>query len=71
VDSPERVTDTVERLLGRPARTFRSWVEEHADDFRQGSWGWVTESVELADWMRGSVFPEAGRDMRTATRGLY
>ncbi|WP_329493463.1 NmrA family NAD(P)-binding protein [Kitasatospora herbaricolor] len=37
VDSPERVTDTVERLLGRPARTFRSWVEEHADDFRQGS----------------------------------
>ncbi|MER6947534.1 NmrA family NAD(P)-binding protein [Nonomuraea sp. NPDC000554] len=34
VDSPERVTDTVERLLGRPARTFRSWAEEHADDFR-------------------------------------
>ncbi|MCX5208138.1 NAD(P)H-binding protein [Kitasatospora sp. NBC_00240] len=37
VDSPERVTDTVERLLGRPARTFRSWVEEHADDFRRGT----------------------------------
>jgi hypothetical protein len=34
VDSPERVTDTVERLLGRPARTFRSWAEEHADAFR-------------------------------------
>ncbi|MGW5365852.1 NAD(P)H-binding protein [Actinopolymorpha pittospori] len=34
VDSPERVTDTVEQLLGRPARTFRSWVEEHADAFR-------------------------------------
>jgi hypothetical protein len=31
---PERVTDTVERLVGRPARTFRSWAEEHADDFR-------------------------------------
>ncbi len=34
VDSPERVTDAVERLLRRPARTFRSWAEEHADDFR-------------------------------------
>jgi uncharacterized protein YbjT (DUF2867 family) len=34
VDSPERVTDTVERLLGRPARTFRAWAEEHAADFR-------------------------------------
>ena len=34
VESPERVTHTVERLLGRPARTFRSWAEEHADDFR-------------------------------------
>ena len=34
VDSPERVTDTVERLLGRPALTFRAWAEEHADDFR-------------------------------------
>jgi uncharacterized protein YbjT (DUF2867 family) len=33
VESPERVTDTVERLLGRPARTFRSWAQEHADDF--------------------------------------
>ncbi|MBE1604945.1 NmrA family NAD(P)-binding protein [Actinopolymorpha pittospori] len=34
VDSPERVTDTVDQLLGRPARTFRSWVEEHVDAFR-------------------------------------
>ena len=34
VDSPERVTDTVERLLGAPAATFREWVQEHADDFR-------------------------------------
>jgi hypothetical protein len=34
VESPERVTDTVERLLGRPPRTFRSWAEEHAADFR-------------------------------------
>jgi hypothetical protein len=34
VESPERVTDTVERLLGRPARTFRSWARDHADDFR-------------------------------------
>ncbi|MBD0692499.1 SDR family oxidoreductase [Streptomyces sp. CBMA123] len=31
---PERVTDTVERVLGRPARSFRSWVREHAEAFR-------------------------------------
>ena len=34
VHSPERVTDTVRQVLGRPARNFRSWAEEHADDFR-------------------------------------
>ncbi|GHG48047.1 NmrA family NAD(P)-binding protein [Streptomyces griseocarneus] len=34
-ETPERVTDTVEQLLGRPARTFRSWARDHADDFRQ------------------------------------
>jgi uncharacterized protein YbjT (DUF2867 family) len=34
VRSPERVTDTVRQLLGSPARTFRSWAQEHADDFR-------------------------------------
>jgi uncharacterized protein YbjT (DUF2867 family) len=34
VDAPERVTDTVPRLLGRPALTFRQWAADHADDFR-------------------------------------
>lgn len=34
VTRPEEVTDTVEKLLGRPALTFRQWAEEHADDFR-------------------------------------
>ena len=34
VESPERVTNTVQRLLGRPARTFRSWARDHAGDFR-------------------------------------
>ncbi|MBF6178576.1 NmrA family NAD(P)-binding protein [Nocardia otitidiscaviarum] len=28
------VDDTVERLLGRPARSFEQWVTEHADRFR-------------------------------------
>ncbi|GAB3483178.1 NAD(P)H-binding protein [Amycolatopsis cihanbeyliensis] len=28
------VTDTVERVTGVPARTFREWVADHADDFR-------------------------------------
>lgn len=34
VDSPEEVTDVVEKLLGRPALPFRSWVRDHAADFR-------------------------------------
>ncbi|MEV5326530.1 NAD(P)H-binding protein [Nonomuraea sp. N2-4H] len=34
VDAPERATDTVQRLLGRPALTFRQWAEDHAADFR-------------------------------------
>ncbi|MFF8957982.1 NAD(P)H-binding protein [Streptomyces sp. NPDC014894] len=28
------VTDTVERVTGRPARTFAEWAKEHADAFR-------------------------------------
>ncbi|WP_106396653.1 NmrA family NAD(P)-binding protein [Actinocorallia populi] len=28
------VTDTVERLLGRPARTFAQWAQENAEAFR-------------------------------------
>ncbi|MFF4694919.1 NAD(P)H-binding protein [Streptomyces chattanoogensis] len=28
------ITSTVEEITGVPARTFRSWAEEHADDFR-------------------------------------
>ncbi|GAP47515.1 NmrA family protein [Streptomyces azureus] len=28
------ITSTVEEITGSPARTFRSWAEEHADDFR-------------------------------------
>ena len=34
VDTPEEVTDTVDKLLGRPALTFREWVHDHAADFR-------------------------------------
>jgi uncharacterized protein YbjT (DUF2867 family) len=30
------VVDTVERVTGRPARTFAQWVAEHADRFRAG-----------------------------------
>ena len=28
------ITSTVEEIIGAPARTFRSWAEEHADSFR-------------------------------------
>jgi uncharacterized protein YbjT (DUF2867 family) len=34
VDEPEPVTRTVAEVLGRPARTFREWAADHADDFR-------------------------------------
>jgi uncharacterized protein YbjT (DUF2867 family) len=34
VDNPERVTGTVERVTGRPARTFAQWAVDHAGDFR-------------------------------------
>jgi len=34
---PEIVTDTVPRLLGRPARTFAQWAADHADAFRPPS----------------------------------
>jgi uncharacterized protein YbjT (DUF2867 family) len=34
VEEPELVTGTVEEVTGRPARPFRDWAIEHADDFR-------------------------------------
>lgn len=34
VEHPEIALDTVERLTGRPARTFGAWALDHADDFR-------------------------------------
>lgn len=33
VEKPERVTDDVETVLGRPARTFAQWAADHAADF--------------------------------------
>lgn len=33
VDIPEPVTQTVREVTGRPARTFRQWAVDHADDF--------------------------------------
>ncbi|KAA2258093.1 NAD(P)H-binding protein [Solihabitans fulvus] len=32
--NPEPITDTVERVLGRPALTFADWAVDHAEDFR-------------------------------------
>ncbi|MCO1577042.1 NAD(P)H-binding protein [Crossiella sp. SN42] len=31
---PDEVTDTVERVLGRPALSYRQWVQDHADWFQ-------------------------------------
>jgi uncharacterized protein YbjT (DUF2867 family) len=33
VDRPEPVTDDVQRVTGVPARTFRQWAADHANDF--------------------------------------
>ena len=34
VAEPERPTDTVPRLLGRPALSYEQWARDHAEDFR-------------------------------------
>jgi uncharacterized protein YbjT (DUF2867 family) len=34
VEQPEIVTQTVDEVTGTPARTFRAWATDHADDFR-------------------------------------
>jgi uncharacterized protein YbjT (DUF2867 family) len=34
VDHPEPATATVQQVTGRPARSFRRWAADHADDFR-------------------------------------
>jgi uncharacterized protein YbjT (DUF2867 family) len=34
VDDPEPITSTVKEVTGRPAKTFREWAQDHADDFR-------------------------------------
>ncbi|MFI0803257.1 hypothetical protein [Amycolatopsis lurida] len=33
VTRPEPVTDTVQQLIGTPARTFGEWAADHAADF--------------------------------------
>ncbi|KKJ98537.1 hypothetical protein LQ51_24465 [Micromonospora sp. HK10] len=33
VETPERVTDDVAAVLGRPARSFDQWATDHAVDF--------------------------------------
>ncbi|MFG6201365.1 NAD(P)H-binding protein [Nonomuraea sp. JJY05] len=34
VDRPAPATDTVEKVIGRPARTYGEWARDHAGDFR-------------------------------------
>jgi uncharacterized protein YbjT (DUF2867 family) len=34
LDTPAFVTDTVEKVIGRPAATFAEWAHDHAGDFR-------------------------------------
>jgi uncharacterized protein YbjT (DUF2867 family) len=43
VDAPERATGDVERVTGRPARTFAQWARDHAEDFVRRS------TAEVAD----------------------
>ena len=37
VNRPAEVTDNVERILGRPAQSWKQWVTEHKTLFSQGS----------------------------------
>lgn len=37
VDRPMPPTDTVEKVTGRPARTYGEWARDHASDFRDES----------------------------------
>ncbi|WP_262700436.1 MULTISPECIES: NAD(P)H-binding protein [Streptomyces] len=34
VDRPQEISPEVERITGRPGRTFAQWVEDHVADFR-------------------------------------
>ncbi|MGW6392294.1 NAD(P)H-binding protein [Streptomyces sp. NPDC055103] len=34
IEEPEPVNDEVERITGTPARSFREWAVDHAEDFR-------------------------------------
>ena len=34
IGQPAHITSTVEEITGTPARTFREWVKDHADAFR-------------------------------------
>lgn len=34
VGTPQEITPTVEKITGRPARTFAEWAADHAGDFR-------------------------------------
>ncbi|MET0135151.1 MAG: hypothetical protein ABW215_16345, partial [Kibdelosporangium sp.] len=36
VGVPAPINNTVERITGHPARTFRQWAEEHRADFESG-----------------------------------
>ncbi|MEV4622054.1 NAD(P)H-binding protein [Asanoa sp. NPDC049573] len=53
VDRPEPVTNAVREILGRPARDFRTWAADHADDFR------TLPPAEVADRYVGAF--RAGR----------
>ncbi|WP_165953660.1 NmrA family NAD(P)-binding protein [Streptomyces sp. 8K308] len=68
--APAPVTDTVRRLTGRPARTFREWVGDHAGDLmgplprvRRGDSGLVLVSTwTLPDAERQRAAADAAMD---------
>jgi uncharacterized protein YbjT (DUF2867 family) len=43
VDTPERVTRTVEEITGTPARGFEQWARDHADAFRPPATAGIAE----------------------------
>jgi uncharacterized protein YbjT (DUF2867 family) len=63
VDAPERTTDVVERVTGRPARTFAQWARDHADDFAPRS------TAEAADAYAAGFLDETDRASARLTHG--
>jgi uncharacterized protein YbjT (DUF2867 family)/ketosteroid isomerase-like protein len=60
VDNPEPVTTTVAELTGRPARSFTTWAQDHAREFRTATTSSTAEvAQQYVDALKGGRLDEA------------